>query len=325
MEYGNIPGVNKPVSRIAQGSTMLTMKDAAAVERGLALLDAFFELGCTLYDTSTIYGGGDCDRILGLWMESRGNREKVVIQGKGCHHSRDRKRVTPWDITSDLYDVLARLRSDYVDLWVMHRDDPSQDVGPIVETMNEHLVAGRIHAYGGSNWSHERIHAANDYAEGHGLVGFAVSSPNFSLAQRVRDPWGDSTCIAGPENKAARAWYQANQMALIPWSSLAAGFFCGRYTRESLEAMPPDHNDSTVKWFHNEANTTRLDRCEELAREKDATVSQIALAYLLCGPWNVFPLVGCDTPEQLQANIAALDVKLTPEEIAYLDLETQTR
>ena len=114
-------------------------------------------------------------------------------------------------------------------------------------------------------------------------------------------------------------------MALIPWSSLAAGFFSGRYTRASLDAMPADHKDDTVKWFHNEANATRLDRCEELAGEKGATVAQIALAYLLCGPWNVFPLVGCETPAQFEANIAALDVTLSADDVAYLDLARSTR
>jgi len=322
MEYGRIDGVDKPVSRIAQGSVMLSM---AEQDDSLALLDAIYEQGCNFFDTSSIYSGGECDRILGLWTESRGIRDKVVILGKCAHHNRDRKRVTPWDITSDLHDTLARLRSDYLDLCVMHRDDPSRPVGPIVEIMNEHLQAGRIHAYGGSNWSHLRIQQANDYAESHGLVGFALSSPNFSLAERVVDPWGDSTCISGPENSDARAWYEATRMALVPWSSLAAGFFSGRYTRESLQELGDDHGDDTVKWFYNEANTQRLDRCGELAAEKGCTVAQIALAYLLRGPMNVFPLVGCDTPDEFRENAAALDVKLTGEERAYLDLSGGAR
>lgn len=325
MTYGEIPGVTKPVSRIAQGATFCSMRSDEAQAESLALLDACYELGCNFYDTSSIYGGGDCDRVLGLWMEQRGIRDKVVIQGKCCHHNRDRKRVTPWDITADLHDCLARFRSDYVDLWVMHRDDPSQPVGPLVETMNEHLAAGRIHAWGGSNWTYERILAANEYAESHGLVGFAVSSPNFSLAERVRDPWGDSTCIGGPEHQAERAWYAEQGLALVPWSSLAAGFFSGKYTRESLAALPADHHDNTVTWFYNEANTTHLDRCYELADEKGCTVAQIGLAYLLCGPCNVFPLVGCRSGAEMQANIDALAVALTEAEIAYLELASDQR
>lgn len=325
MEYGRIAGVDKPVSRIAQGATVLSMRDEEALARGLELLDGFHALGCNIFDTSSIYGGGDCDRVLGRWMESRGLYDEVVILGKCAHHNRDRKRVTPWDITSDLYDTLARLRSDYVDLWVMHRDDPSRPVGPIVEVMNEHLDAGRIHAYGGSNWTHQRIQEANDYAAAHGLVGFAVSSPNFSLAERVRDPWGDSVCISGPQNRDAQSWYAGNQMPLVPWSSLAAGFFSGRYSREMLEALPEDTDDRTVQWFYNEANTRRLDRCEQLARDKGCTVAQVALAYLLCGPLNVFPLVGCRTPAEMEANIAALDVKLSEAEIAYLELASDSR
>ena len=171
MQYGKVPGIDKPVSRLAQGTVMVKSEDA---EKGFALLDAILELGCTTFDTAHVYGGGDNERTVGRWIRERGIEDKVVIIGKGAHLSEDRKRVTPFDISSDLHDSLARFKIDTIDLYLLHRDDPSVPVGPIVELLNEHLKAGKIRAFGGSNWSHDRVADANAYADAHGLVGFAV-------------------------------------------------------------------------------------------------------------------------------------------------------
>ena len=82
--------------------------------------------------------------------------------------------MTPFDLTSELYDSLARLHTDYIDIYVLHRDDPNVEVGPIVETLNEHHAAGRIHAFGGSNWETARIEEANEYADKHSLAPSSV-------------------------------------------------------------------------------------------------------------------------------------------------------
>ena len=110
MQYGTVSGSAKKISRLVQGCIMLTR---SRKEEGFALLDATRQAGITAYDTAHGYGGGEVDRTLGLWMEERGNRDEVVIIGKGAHHNQDRNRVTPYDIAADLADSLARLRSDY--------------------------------------------------------------------------------------------------------------------------------------------------------------------------------------------------------------------
>ena len=108
MEYGMIPGIDKPISRLVQGTVMV---GTDKLDYSFELLDAIYELGCTCFDTAHGYGGGDVERAVGQWIRERDLRDKVVILGKGAHHNRDRKRVTPFDITSDLYDSLARLQT----------------------------------------------------------------------------------------------------------------------------------------------------------------------------------------------------------------------
>lgn len=318
MLYGNVRGIEKPVSRIVLGTMIINTRE---LEKSFELLDAMFELDGTTLDTGHVYAGGDSERAIGLWINERGIRDKIVVIDKGAHHNTDRKRVTPFDITSDLYDSLARLKTDYVDIYLLHRDDPSKPIGPIVECLNEHLSAGRIRATGGSNWTHQRIQEANEYADKHGLVPFVASSPNFGLAEQVNDPWGPGcVTLSGPNEVKAREWYEENQMPVFAYSSLGRGFFSGRITRENFENQK-DKIDGTCRHAYcHEVNFKRLDRVQILAKEKDMTVPQIAMAYIMNQPLNVFALVGAANRDEFKASIEACELKLTPEEVAWLDL-----
>jgi aryl-alcohol dehydrogenase-like predicted oxidoreductase len=321
MKYGTVDGVNKRISRLVQGTMMVSSKE---LDYSFGLLDAVYDLGCNAFDTAHVYGGGDNERTVGRWVNERGLREKVVIIGKGAHHNQDRKRVTPFDITSDIYDSLARFKFDYIDLYLLHRDDPAVPVGPIVEVLNEHLRAGRIHAFGGSNWTHERIREANEYADAHNLVPFAASSPNYSLAVQVKEPWSGCVSISGPQNLAARQWYLRNHYPLFTWSSLAGGFFSGRFNRDNLGSFDSYLDKLAVECYCYPENFERLDRVKMLASQKGLTIPQVALAYVLSQPMDIYALVGCRTREEFMANAAVVEDHLTPNELAWLDLESAT-
>jgi aryl-alcohol dehydrogenase-like predicted oxidoreductase len=257
-------------------------------------------------------------------MQSRGNRDQVVIISKGCHHNRDRRRVTPFDLASDLHDSLARLQTDYVDLYLLHRDDPTVPVGPIVDALNEHFEAGRVHAFGGSNWTHERIADANEYADRHGLTPFVASSPNHGLADQIDDPWGGGcVTISGPRNREARAWYAANGMPVLAYSSLARGLFSGRVTPDNYEQAKDTLDRACRTAYCHEPNLRRLERAFGLSNEKAISVPQLVLAYLLASPVQVYPIVGAASREELEDNLRAFDVAISEEERAWLDLERE--
>ncbi|MBI3734118.1 MAG: aldo/keto reductase [Chloroflexi bacterium] len=317
MRYGTLAGIDKPLSRLVQGTVMLSTK---TLDWSMALLDAVFEQGCRTFDTAHQYGNGECERVLGRWLRERGVRDQVVVLGKGAHHTIDRKRVTPFDITADLHDSLARLQVDTIDLYLLHRDDPAVPVGPIVETLNEHRRAGRIGVFGGSNWTHERIREANEYARTRGLTPFAVSSPNFSLAEQIHPPWRDCISISGPQGQAARAWYAAQAMPLFTWSSLAGGFWSGRITRENREALTGESDQLCLYAYGSDDNFTRLDRARQLAAQKGLSLPQVALAYVLNQPLDIFALVGCMSGDEFRVNREACMVELTEVEMAWLDL-----
>ena len=317
MNYGRVPGVDKPVSRIVQGTVMIRSEER---ERSFALLDEVFELGGNTFDTAHHYGGGDSERVFGRWVRERDLCDEIVVIGKGAHHNEDRRRVTPFDITADLYDSLARFGFDHVDLYMLHRDDPDVPVGPIVEVLNEHLAEGRIGAFGGSNWTPQRLREANAYAAERGLTPFVASSPNFSLAVQATEPWPGCVSLSGAAAEADREWYAAQRMPLFTWSSLAGGFFSGRFTRDNPGSFTGYFDRLCVETYCHEENFERLDRARELADEKGLSVPQIALAYVLEGPpLEIFALVGCNTGSEFEDNVVACDVGLTPEELAWLE------
>ncbi len=307
MRYGQVPGVHKPVSRLVLG-TMIFKADRLPLT--CALLDYFYEQGGNCLDTAHVYGS---EQAVGQWLKLRGVREEMVIIGKGA---RD-EACTPAGLTAQLLETLEKMQLDYIDMYLLHSDRPETPVGELVDCLNEHLRAGRIRAFGGSNWSIPRIEAANAYAANHNLVGFAASSPNLSLAQWNTPMWPRCLSASAAE---ARAWYAEHQMPLFAWSSQATGFFTGRYT-------PADRDRpalaSIVRTWFNDANWQRLARAQALAAHKGVTAAEIALAYVLCQPFPVFALIGPQSIDELRAALPALALELTPAELRWLNLEDE--
>ena len=303
MKYGHVQGIDKPISRLVMGvDNQRTMPHLAV------MLDDFFERGGTCFDTAYIYMGGLSEKLLGQWVKNRGIREQVVIIGKGAHTP----YCDPENLTKQLLESLDRLQTDYIDLYFMHRDNPEIPVGEFVEVLNEHLRAGRIRAFGGSNWTIQRVEEANKYAREHGLTGFAAVSNNFSLARMIEPPWAGCISSSDPES---RAWFERNQMPLFSWSSQARGFFTGR-------ARPDDFSDpELVRCWYSEDNFRRLERVNQLAREKGVEPINIALAYVLSQPFPTFALIGPRALSETHSSLKALEIELTPEEVKWLNLE----
>lgn len=317
MQYLEIKGVNKKISRIFCGTATKPYNLGGDC---CDIFDSMLALGVNTFDTARVYGGAE--RALGKWIARGGVREKIVILSKCCHPNiLGVKRVNARAMRADLKKSLEELGTDYIDVYLLHRDNPSVPAGEIVEALNAIHAEGRIGAFGGSNWTHERLEAAQEYAYSHNLIGFSVSSPNFSLAEQVRDIWGGGVSISGASGAAARQWYKKNGMAVIAYSSLARGLFSGKAKSADPVGARAVLDKFAVKGYFSEENFVRLSRCEELARIKGVTVAQAALAYVLCQPFPSFAAVSCSRAERMSENLRSLDVHFTADEIAYLELE----
>ena len=318
MQYGEIPYVDKPVSRLFYGTA--SMPFVASGGDGGELLDAMLALGVNAIDTARVYGMSEAS--IGQWMASRHCREQVVLLTKGGHPDPEgRRRISEADIRGDIETSCEMLQTDYIDVYLLHRDDPEVPVGTVVELLNALHEEGRIGAFGGSNWTVERIAEANAYAAEHGLIPFSVSSPNFGLAEQVADPWGGGcVTVSGPSNAATRAWYAARRMPVIAYSSLGRGFFSGRVFSGDAARVGELLDPPAVKGYACPDNFERLRRCEELSARKGVTVPQLAMRWIFAQELNTFAVVSTSSPARMQQNIDALQIPLTAQEADYLDL-----
>lgn len=319
MIYKHMEGIELPVSRIVFGTANPPM---IAGEDATELLDSVFEGGVNCFDTARRYGMAE--RSLGDWIAKRGNRDKIVIVDKGAHPLPDSTvpRVTPAAIEADIARSLDLLQTDHVDVYMLHRDDTTQPVGPIMEVLNELRERGKIRLLGVSNWTTGRIEAANEYAYEHDLEPFTVSSPNYGLAEQVLDPWGGGcVSISGPHEAENRRWYQDCGMTVFAYATLAHGLFSGKIRSDQLSHVAEYLDKYAIRGYCCRENYERLRRTEQIAEKHGCSVAQAALAWVLAQPLEVFAELSASTPERFASNLGALEIQLTEAELRFMDLQ----
>ncbi|MCF0229624.1 MAG: aldo/keto reductase [Parasporobacterium sp.] len=318
MLYTKLDGIDKAASRLVYGTT-----DAASqgrLEEAFDQYEAAYGYGFRIFDTANGYGKGE--DTLGRWLEKSGHRDDVIILDKGCNPCTDYTEPDEFSaetIFSQINRSLDNLRTDHVELYLLHRDDTSRPVDEIVEALNRLHSEGKIKHFGGSNWSLKRIMEANNYAEKHGLQKFTICSPHFSYARLVRDPWGASITLTGDDNRPFRDYLRDNQMPVFNYSSLARGFLSGKYKSDSSIPIEQCIGRAPIEEYYAPENVRRLERAEKISGEIGATVPQIAMAWLMKQSMNLFPLTSPSGEKHVKEVVDALDIELTAEQLRYLD------
>lgn len=289
-------------------------------DESLRILDAYLEAGGNFVDTASVYSDwvpGETSRVeklLGGWMQSRRSRGEIILATKGAHpelSTMTTPRMSRKDIEHDLNASLKNLRTDVIDLYWLHRDAPDHPIGDILETLNDQVKAGKIRAFGFSNWRTPRIKAAQDYAAQHGLGGFAANQPQWSIAvpdlSRIPDP---TVCAMDDE---MWAYHKATDLAAIPYSAQANGLF-NKWAQGKEETKP-----HTVRIYHRPENRQRFERIKQLSRETNMTVTQIVLGYLLSQPFPTIPIVGPRSRDQLHDSLSAADARLDEAQLQFIE------
>ena len=306
MKYGEVPGVGKKISRIVMG----TMLEGQVLHRPAAhvLFDEFFRHGGNCFDTAWLYSGGRADTVLGQWLKNRSIREQVVVVAKGAHTP----ACNPKDLKTQFLDSLSRMKIAYADIYLMHRDNAAIPADEFIDVLDELKSKGLVKAFGGSNWSIERIEEANNYAKAKKKAGFSLISNNFSLARLVEPMWAG--CVSSSD-AASRKWFEKNQLSLFSWSSQARGFFSGRADKK-------DKSDAElVRSWYCEDNFKRLERAKELAAKKGVHPITIAGAYVLAQKFPTYAIIGPRNLYEMSGTMEALQVELTEAEVKWLNLE----
>jgi aryl-alcohol dehydrogenase-like predicted oxidoreductase len=304
-----------PIPRVILGTSSLgsvapdLVVPASARERVFRYLDSMLETGCFALDIAASYQLGGTERVIGRWIESRRNRDRLFLITKGGHPYPlvEPHRLTPKALSEDLQASLRRLKTDRVDLYLLHRDDPTTPLESILESLVSFQRRGDIGAWGVSNWAHDRIRALDALARAAGVPSVVASSPHFSLAEWTSTPWKGCVSIAGEGNRDARAFYEATQLPVLAWSPLGRGFF---------SAPGGGRDEGGV--YGGPTNAGRRQRTETLATKYEVTPTQIALAYLFGQPFPVFAVVAASTAEKMRNNLEAARLRLEPSELRWL-------
>ncbi len=319
-----LPGTSLSVSPLCLGGVPFgnTINEAET----FTLLDRFVALGGNFIDTARIYSDwvpGELrrsERILGDWLAARGHRDRLVIATKGAHpfiESLTTPRTSGAEIREDLEGSLRKLRTDVIDLYWLHRDDAARPVEHFIDLLNSFQRAGKIRAFGASNWTAARLRAANAYAQKSGQQGFVANQPLWCLGSIGARPPSDPTLVRF--DRAAYDFHRETGLALLPYMSQAKGF----YTKL---ALPPVKQPANLKQNENytPANLAAAAVAGRIAQQRGVNLSAIVLAYLWSRPLCVVPIIGPRTIAQLEDSFAALPVRLTPAELAELETTSQS-
>lgn len=295
MKYGSIQGIRRDISRIVLGTSGMRSYEQAA-----PLLDSYAAQGGTCLDTAFVYGQGLCETVVGQWL--RKNSSVPVLVGKGAHPP----RCDPESVAEELSVSLDRLGVDRIDIYLVHRDNPQVPVSEWVEALEAQVAAGRISAYGGSNWSTTRLRAVNAYARAAAAAGFVALSNHFSLAQMAEPLYPG--CVAFDEDDVVTLGQSG--VALLPWASQARGFFS--------DTDPGLLDPNMRRCWDTERNRQRRRRAEATATATGTRTINIALAFVLAQPASMFPVIGPRTETELRVALKALDVELSPDVVRWL-------
>lgn len=309
MERIPIPRTSLSVSGLCLGLASLGIKNNTEAS-GFALMDRFVELGGNFFDTARVYSNwipgerNRSERIFGDWLEGLGTRDQLIIATKGGHRIQGDPtfRTTPEGLSSDLNGSLRTLRIEQIDLYYLHRDDPSIPVSEIIDYLNTEIESGKIRYLGCSNWTSERIQAANQYADAHNKHGFVASQPRWSLGSRHAVPPSDPTLLS--LNQTAYDFHKASGVAVIPYSSQAGGFF-SKFAKNGISK--PLRESS----LFNPSNLAIAEKLKAISDDLDVDIAHLVLAFMKSRSFPVIPIVGCRTADQIADSLKGLDLSLT--------------
>jgi aryl-alcohol dehydrogenase-like predicted oxidoreductase len=308
MNYRRLGSSELEVSEISLGS-WLTFAGGVGFEQTRACTDAAFEAGINFFDTANVYGHGAAESAWGEILAGRPRDAYVLatkVWGQMSDDPADRG-LSAAQIGKQIDASLARLRTDYVDLYQAHRFDPDVPIEETIEALEQVVAAGKTRYLGFSEWTTEQLQAAIDLA---GPDLFVSSQPQYSMLWRAPEAELFGLCTA-------------NGISQIVWSPLAQGVLTGKY--RPGQAPPPDsraaNSDMNVAMdrLMDDDVLEAMDRLRPVADQAGLSMAELALAWVLRRPEVASAIVGASRPEQVHANAKASGMQLAPDTLAAIE------
>lgn len=280
--------------------------------QSFAVLDAFVAAGFNCIDTADVYSrwvpghsGGESEVVLGDWLKARGGRDKVIVATKfGAPMADDKKGLRSAYMVEAVEASLRRLKTDYIDLYQSHFDDPEAPQDEVAEGFGRLVQAGKVRAIGASNFSAERLASALAAAARAGVPRYESLQPEYNLADRDK--------FEGPlQDLCVR-----EDIGVICYYGLASGFLTGKYRSEADLAKSP--RGRGVKRYLDARGDRILAALDAVAQELAATPAQVALAWLMAQPGVTAPIASATSTTQLAEIAGAANLRLEAEQIERL-------
>jgi aryl-alcohol dehydrogenase-like predicted oxidoreductase len=281
------------------------------------LLDAFVDAGLNVIDTADVYSmwipgnqGGESETIIGKWLKHSGKRDRVLITTKvgvdiNVKSMPGAVNLKPDYILREIEESLRRLQTDYIDIYMAHRDDETVPLEDSLAVFDQLLRQGKVRSIGASNYSADRFASALQVSADQGYARFETMQPWFNLYDRnMYEGELQDLCVQ-------------EDIGVVTYFSLASGFLTGKYrTEKDLEGKPRAYR---VKEMMNPRGMRILWALDHVAREVDATPAQVALAWVMAQPGIAAPIASATNPKQLEELIGAAHLELPEVALAVLD------
>ena len=277
------------------------------------LLDAFTGAGFNLVDTADVYSrwkpgnrGGESETIIGNWVRSRGNRDKVIIATKvGSDMGQGKKDLTKKYILTAVEQSLQRLRTDYIDLYQTHWDDDTTPVEETLEAYAQLVKEGKIRWIGASNLSPARLKASLEASAQHGYPRYESFQPLYNLYERAAF------------EKELEAICLEQQLGVINYYSLASGFLTGKYRSEADLGKSP--RGGGVKKYLDDRGLRILSALDAVSERYNTIPATVALAWLIARPSVTAPIASATSLQQLEPLLQAAQLTLDTAAIDQLN------
>jgi len=303
MQYTRLGRLGLQVSRLCLGTVNFRMHTSE--EAAFPVFSQALERGINFIDTADIYNGGLTETTLGNWFaEDRTRRDRIVlatkVYGKTSEEPNDRG-LSAYHIRRACEDSLRRLQTDHIDLYQMHHVDRHTPWGEIWQAMEQLVREGKILYVGSSNFAAWDIATAQSMAARRHFLGLVSEQSTYSLCRRTIELEVLPGC-------------RALGLGVIPYSPLGGGLLCGVLDRPTGGRRGSESMANRV-----EANRATLEAYETLCHDIGHLPADVALAWILNNPNITAPIIGPRTVEQLDQNVAALDITLDEETLTKLD------
>jgi aryl-alcohol dehydrogenase-like predicted oxidoreductase len=320
MDYINLGRTGLKVSRICLGCMSYGVPPAGPLrpgshawslneEQSQPFFRQALDLGINFFDTANVYCNGDSERILGRFLKANARREDTVIATKLNGVMRDGPNgggLSRKEIFFEIDESLRRLGTDYVDLYQIHRWDRTTPIEETLQALNDVVRAGKVRYLGASSMWAWQFSKALYLADRHGWSRFVTMQPHYNLLYREEEREMLPLCLD-------------QGIGVLPWSPLARGKLARPWDAEATKRSETDGYAKSLYTKSADADRRVVDRLGELAAARGVPRAQLALAWLLTKPAITAPIVGATKPHHLQDAVAAVSLKLSPDEIASLE------